>query len=190
LNGNGLWDPGEWYFGDPPPIPGNSRWSGVCAAMQIFLSELQTTKPIERISIVKFNHEATLAIDFTNSYSNVMTQVNQISPNGATAIGSGIELGANQFLASPCHRSWAAKVMIILTDGQSNYGIDPIVAAEIATNQGITLHTVSFTSFGSPCVMEQIADIGGGVFTTAANNIELKDAFKKIVASMPILLIE
>ncbi len=190
LNGNGVWDPGEWSFGDPPPIPGDSRWEGVVNAVNIFLTELGKTKSIERISLVSFSSSATLELDFSDNYGAVMSKLNTVSPKGTTAIGDGINLGTSVLLTSPNHRSFTSKVMIVLTDGQNNTGSDPIVAAQNAANQGITIHTVSFTSFGSTWTMEQVANIGGGRFEQAIDNATLKEVFKHIFQSLPVLLIE
>ena len=189
-NNNGLLDDGEWYFGDPLPIPGNSRWESVLSETSEFLSKFNSTPGAERVSIVTFSSSATTLADFTNSYTGLMNVLETESPSGMTAIGDGISQGTSQFLSSPNHRSWASRVMIILTDGQNNTGIDPLVAAQSARNQGIILHTISFTSNGSTQTMQDIASIGGGTFSSALTQSQLDAAFEKIFNSLPILLIK
>ncbi len=189
-NGNGVLDPGEWYFGNPPPFPSNSRWESVLTEFSEFLTRLTTSIGEERVSVVTFSSTAGTVADFTVSYNGLMNILDTESPNGMTAIGDGITVGTSQFLNSPNHRNWANRVIIILTDGQNNCGIDPLIAAQDARNQGIALHSISFTSSGSMQTMQDIATIGGGTFSSALNQTQLDAAFDKIFDSLPVLLIK
>ncbi|MEQ1904056.1 MAG: vWA domain-containing protein [Pirellulaceae bacterium] len=189
-NDNGVLDDDEWYFGDPPPIPGSSRWESVLNETSEFLNKFNSTAGTERVSVVTFSSSAATLADFTSSYTGLMNVLATESPNGMTAIGDGISQGTSQFLTSPNHRGWASRVMIVLTDGQNNTGIDPLVAAQNARNQGIVLHTISFTSNGSMQTMQDIASIGGGTFSSALNQSQLDAAFEKIFDSLPVLLIK
>ncbi|MEZ6096622.1 MAG: VWA domain-containing protein [Pirellulaceae bacterium] len=158
--------------------------------MRVFLKELQDTQTVERVGVVTFNEGTYLTQDLTSDYKSLMDSLTAITPSGATAIGDGITSGVSVYQNSPNHRPWAARVMIVLTDGQSNTGSDPIVAATAAAAQGMTIHAVSFTTYGSDTTMRQIADIGGGRFEDAADIAALKKSFLEIVRTIPVLLIE
>ncbi len=190
LDGDGMWSPGEWAVGDPPPIPGNARWNGLMLATGSFFNKLRATYSVERVGAVVFSSSAEYLSDFTPNYALIENDMSNISPQGMTAIGEGIYLATDLFRFSTQHRPGAAKVMIVLTDGEENTGRPYLDAANYAASHGITMHAVAFSQAASVTTMDDIASIGGGLSLSAANNTQLIQAFNKIADTLPVLITE
>jgi Ca-activated chloride channel family protein len=86
-----------------------------------------------------------------------------------------------------------ADLIIVMTDGQTNAGADPIDAARMAANHGVRVFTVGFGStegadvgFGGRFMraqldeeaLKQIADMTKGQYFRATNSIELKKIYQ------------
>lgn len=67
-----------------------------------------------------------------------------------TAIGDAIVAATNRFKNDPDR----TKVLVLLTDGEANVGVEPIFAAEYARSQGIKIYTIGLGSKdGAPLVI-------------------------------------
>jgi len=61
----------------------------------------------------------------------------------ATAIGDAIGLAVKRLKDLPANQS-NSRVLILLTDGSNNTGIDPITAAKLASQIGIKIYAIGF----------------------------------------------
>ena len=158
----------------------------------------------DRIGVVVFADSAMLQCPLTLDYFAVEEYVKTIyigmlkSPGG-TAIGDAIAVSTLHLKDSPTK----SKIIVLVTDGESNTGtLDPISAAKAANGYGIKIYTIAIsgegliqqpvqTAFGTQNVtfaandigeglLKEIAQISGGRFFRARNNIELEDIYKTI----------
>lgn len=154
----------------------------------------------DRIGLVVFSGEAYSLAPLTTDYELLYSNIDDINlkmiPKGGTAIGSAIGVGVNRMKESDTK----SKVMILLSDGESNVGnIDPITAAELASAYNIKIYTIGVGKEGrvpygkdffgrtqyvesslDETALRQIADIGSGKFFRASNNDALKEIFLTI----------
>ena len=98
----------------------------------------------DRIGMVVFSGEAYSLSPLTNDYELLTSLIEEISFSmieaKGTAIGSAIAAGTNRMKDSES----PSKVMILLSDGESNAGnVDPIFAAQLATAFGIKIYTIA-----------------------------------------------
>jgi len=125
---------------------------------------------------------------------------------GGTAIGDAIVAAVNRFQ----NDAKRTKVLVLLTDGEANVGVDPIIAAEHARSKGIKVYTVGLgdkngasmpigtkngqkvyaknpdgslykTKFDEK-TLKNIADISGGKYFYAGNNNSLRSSLDTINA--------
>jgi Ca-activated chloride channel homolog len=154
----------------------------------------------DRIGMVIFAGEAYSLAPLTNDYELLTTLISEISfemiePKG-TAIGSAIAAGTNRMKESET----PSKVMILLSDGESNAGnVDPLFAAQLASAFNIKIYTIAVGKdgmvpygtdfFGRPQMVEsyldettlrEIARIGNGEFYRAADGNTLQQIFDRI----------
>ena len=116
-----------------------------------------------------------------------------------TAIGNGLATAINRLRESDAK----SKVIILLTDGVNNRGeIAPVMAAEIAKEQGIRVYTIGVGSRGTaptPAIdmfgnmtfvqakveidektLQEIADATGGRYFRATDNEKLRAIYDEI----------
>ncbi|MBB6327294.1 Ca-activated chloride channel family protein [Algoriphagus iocasae] len=154
----------------------------------------------DRIGMVVFAGEAYSLAPLTNDYKLLTELINDISFNmmeaKGTAIGSAIASATNRMKESES----ASKVLILLSDGESNAGnVDPLFAAELASALDIKIYTIAVGKdgmvpygtdfFGRPQMVEsyldettlrEIAKIGNGEFFRAADGGTLNNIFERI----------
>ena len=80
--------------------------------------------------------------------------------------------------------------MVLLTDGIFNRGRHPKFAAQVAANQGIIIHTITFSDEAEIGAMQEVARIGGGKHFHAPDAASLNRIFREIALTLPVLLTE
>jgi Ca-activated chloride channel family protein len=101
----------------------------------------------DRVGLVVFSDNAYVVSPLTFDHEYLRQYVgmvdNQILRNeGLTAIGDGINVG-NSLLARQSQTRFAgSKVMVVFTDGEHNFGSDPVDAVKAADSAGTRVHMV------------------------------------------------
>jgi Ca-activated chloride channel family protein len=121
----------------------------------------------------------------------------------ATAIGDAIGLAVKRLKELPADES-DSRVLILLTDGSNNAGIDPVTAAKLAKQIGIKIYTIGFGAdemivrsfFGRQRVnpsrdldektLNQIAQSTGGKYFRARDTEELKQIYQTLDQLEPV----
>ena len=98
-----------------------------------------------RVGLVSFSGSAVLDAPLTDDRDRVRRALDGLDANGATAIGDGLSLALRQLAPSSQAASASRRppaIIVLLTDGKSNAGADPLQAAERAKAAGIPVETV------------------------------------------------
>ena len=176
----------EEYLGNEPRL---SPWEALIAAVDSFLNVLEGTVQSEKVSIASYSSTSSLDLNLELNYETVRGTVNSLSPYGNTAIGLGMETGSTALFNTTYGRSFAAKTLIVMTDGVHNTGISPITAANnIVAAHNVTIHTVTFGAGADQGLMQDVAEIGGGLHYHAANATELIEVFEEIANNLPTIV--
>ena len=154
----------------------------------------------DRIGMVVFSGEAYSLSPLTNDYKLLTSLIKEINFSmieaKGTAIGSAIAAGTNRMKDSDA----PSKVMILLSDGESNAGnVDPLFAAQLASAFNIKIYTIAVGKdgmvpygtdfFGRPQMVESYLDettlreigrIGNGMFFRASDGRALQQIFYQI----------
>ena len=180
-----------WDFGQP--VPPNARWLSLVDAVAIFNQEIENTAQTELLALCVYNHSAWTPQPLTGDYSLINLRLNDISQafeGGGTHIAAGI-YEAMYAVRDPAYtRPYAAKVIVLMTDGVNNFFDDPIWASREAAEQGISIFTVSFSDEADQTVMTAIAQNAGGQHFHAINAQQLVNAFQQIAKRLPSILTE
>jgi Ca-activated chloride channel family protein len=122
--------------------------SRIAAARSAARTLIDQLPPSARVGLVSFNEHATLIAPLTTDRGRVESALETLQPNGNTAIGDGLELALQQVArdrrASSARQ--APAMIVLLTDGSSNAGTAPQVAAADAQAAGVPVETIGIGS--------------------------------------------
>ena len=133
-----------------------------------------------RIGLVAFASTAAVLVPPTADTSQLLTALGSLTTSFGTAIGEGI-LTSLDAIAQVDHSvaptgatvsrsrgaGYADDVIVVLTDGSNNRGIDPQTAAKEAADRGVRVSTIGYgTDNPAPlaCSSGQFGGFGGGGF--------------------------
>ena len=163
-----------------------------------FISE----RPDDRIAIVLFAKQAFTQCPLTIDHDILQellsgVEIGLADPDN-TAIGQALAAALNRLKSSESK----SKVIILLTDGENNYGLPPTTAAEAAEALGVRVYTIGVGSRGTapyPAkdrfgrtvfrnvpvsidepLLKDIAGSTGGKYFRATNNEKLRQIFAEI----------
>lgn len=131
-------------------------------------------------------------------------EVLELVPDGTTNIGYAIEVAQNELLYGS-GRVNAAKIMVVMTDGIANrcfssgssscgsHGDAETYAynqAVTAANNGITIYTIGLGPSVNDSLLQDIADVGGGIYLNAPTADDLEDTFEAIADAIRIRILQ
>lgn len=178
-----------WDFG--APVPPRSRWLDLIAAVRTFEAELKQSPQNEKLALSVYNDNTSTPVLLTHDYPKVIDALNAISTKfdaGGTNIGGGMLEAAAAVNDAGRNRSFASKIVVVMSDGIHNYGTNPNNAAKQLAKDGITVFSVTFSDEADQNRMRDVAAICGGQHFHAINATQLSDAFREIARSLPTLL--
>ena len=176
----------EEHFGldDVPTQP----WQDLVEAVNAFLDVLETTSQEEQVSVASYATSATLDEWLQKNHSSIRTTVEDLNPGGWTAIGEGMQEGITTLQASAA-RPYAAKTLVVMTDGVENRGVSSLSVAQSAVlSMPLTIHTVTFGDGADEEAMQEVAAAGGGKHYHAADGDQLVAIFEEIANNLPTIL--
>ena len=129
-----------------------SRIEAAQAAARAFISQQPRST---RIGVVAFAGSAALVQAPTSNRQDLRAAIDQLQLQHATAVGSGILISLKALFpqeefdvkkkpeGNPARPgSYASGAIILLTDGQTTAGPDPVDAARVAADHGVRVYTV------------------------------------------------
>ena len=183
------------------------------AAEEAAFSFIQHQKSTTQIGLVAFSSFAEIIQPATTHQAALQTALDSLTVGRRTAIGSGI-LAALDAIAqvdkniapsitdtqpgvepSPVPRGdYAPDIIVLLTDGDSNAGPDPVAAAQQAADRGVRVYTIGFGTVNGPDASQSPFGIGsfpgggpgggGGFFGGGFGRMGLNEPMLKQIASM------
>ncbi len=110
---------------------GLSRHQALIAAVNDFITEIEASSPNSAISLTTYSTSASIDIGLTTNLGAVRAQVSQLPAQGFTNIFQGLRFGSDT-LEGAGARPFAARTIIVMTDGNFNVGGTPIPSANVA----------------------------------------------------------
>jgi Ca-activated chloride channel family protein len=151
-----------------------------------------------RLGLVSFNNAAEQLVAPTTDRSQVNTAINGLKVHGSTAMGDGLELGLQSArtrvtdTAGRAHRVPA--VMVLLSDGKSERGAEPVDVADRAKKLKVPIYTIALgTEQGvlnrngksvpvppDNVTLRDVAETTGGRFFAAPSATRLETIFENL----------
>ncbi len=162
-----------------------TRAAAALAAARAFIDESPRGT---RIGLISFSSGASLIQRLTENHARAQASLAAIPPpNGATAIGDALRLAASA-LPPTGHR-----LVVLVTDGVNNMGVDPQQVAEWLGTQHIPVYTIGIGTSNGGLIpgssdeatidegaLESYAQVSGGAYARAENATELRDALARL----------
>ncbi|HEY4845314.1 MAG TPA: VWA domain-containing protein [Candidatus Dormibacteraeota bacterium] len=149
-----------------------------------------------QVGLVIFNSQAQVIAPLTADKGSVKDALGTLAPGGGTAIGSAIQVAVAQLanIADPNGaKSQNYAMVVLLTDGTSNTGIDPVTAASNAAQAKIPVQTVGIGQRNQTTmvqgrivdgvdeqVLQQISSATGGHYYYAADEAQLSKIYSDL----------
>jgi len=166
------------------------RFPSLLNGVDVFVESLEETTPVENVSLTVYDTTPEKLVDLTKDLVSIQTAMDEVTPNGRTGIGLAMRVGLDSLLNDAGRRRLALRSMIVMTDGNQNEGISPIIAAEECRAENVVVHTITFSSGADEALMEQVASLTGGTHLHAETNEQLVEAFQTIARQLEVILIE
>jgi Ca-activated chloride channel family protein len=184
----------------PAPKPGPPHIARLEAARQT-VARFIAGRPDDLIGLVVFANYPDLACPLTLDHGWLIDAVHSVRPAPAGDDGTNLGDAIVWSLASLREASPPRKVLVLLTDGRNQPAVprptDPVVAARLARDLGVTLHTIAVGAGVSRrpgeeaaneaegpdlALLERMARVGGGRAFLAADSGALERVFAEIDA--------
>jgi Ca-activated chloride channel homolog len=138
-----------------------------------------------RVGAVAFNQKAEVLQSPTRDHDAVKEAIESIQPAGSTATGDAIDAALSDITGK------APAAIVLLSDGKSVRGSDPLEAAQKAKQRKIPIYTVALGTAGGtindgepvppdPQTLAQIAQTTGGKAFTASDLKSLDQVYKRL----------
>jgi Ca-activated chloride channel family protein len=130
--------------------PGHGPGSSGPTRMEITknaLLEFIALRPNDRIGMVVFSDNAYVVSPLTFDHDYLRQYVGLVDNNilrneGMTAIGDGIALANTLLVRQGTANVTGTRVIVVFTDGEHNYGLDPVKAVDSAHADGARVHVI------------------------------------------------
>ena len=145
-------------------------------AAKTFVDQLEPAS--DRSGLVSFTHLVALDQDLTYDQDDVEDVIDALTAKAGTNLFKAITLANEELIDDGRGDSvWAE---VLLSDGKSTLGGDPIPAAEEAADNGITLYAIGLGSDADEELLIQIANITGGKYYYAPDSTDLEEIYLEI----------
>jgi Mg-chelatase subunit ChlD len=173
------------------PSGGGTRLSALKEAVEVFLDEVESSSPSTQISLTSYSTTPTKRINLTDDFRKIQKKVDNFRPGGWTAIGNALLVGSDSLVDDARARVYAAKTIVLMTDGNHNTGPSPTVTVQTAVDRDQQVHTITFSSGANQPLMQQVASAtDGGIHLHADDAADLAAAFREIARSLAVVLVE
>jgi Ca-activated chloride channel family protein len=148
-----------------------------------------------RVGVVSFSQGASVVAPLSSDKTRAEAALLRLTPNGGTAIGDGLNAALTQ-LSSPgsddSQGQHDAGLVVLLSDGESNFGQSPASVAAKASQQGVQVDTVGIGQRGTEAyvdrqpvgldeaTLQNIASTTGGQYFYAADAGQLSQIYSQL----------
>ncbi|MCL7411403.1 MAG: VWA domain-containing protein [Methanosarcinaceae archaeon] len=157
-------------------------------AAKIFMDSLVSNAQVGLVSFASSStvDQGLISLNSFNNKKSIWDAIDALIATGSTAMGNGMADANNELINYG--RKDAQKIMIVLTDGESNSGNDTqgIAATSIAKANHIKIYTIGLGSGSSTSTtwLKNIASGTGGEYFYAPNSSDLEDIYYSIAQSI------
>lgn len=149
-----------------------------------------------KVGLVSFAGYATLEVEPTTDHQRVIDQIELLQMARRTAIGDGLLESLKAIPKDDKGKPLGPSTVVLLSDGRTNSGIDPLEVTPFAKDLGVMVHTIGLGRRSNPNDPDQqwggywmqfdeetlraIADSTGGQYYAAESAEALRQAYRNL----------
>lgn len=149
-----------------------------------------------KVGLVSFAGYATLEVEPTTDHQRVIDQIEWLQMARRTAIGDGLLESLQAIPKDPNGKPLGPSTVVLLSDGRTNSGIDPLEVTPFAKDMGVVVHTIGLGRRSNPSDPDQlwggywmqfdeetlraIAESTGGRYYAAESAEALRQAYRSL----------
>lgn len=149
-----------------------------------------------KVGLVSFAGYATQEVEPTTDHQRVIDQIELLQLARRTAIGDGLLESLKAIPKNEKGKPLGPSAVILLSDGRTNSGIDPMEVTPFAKDMGVVVHTIGLGRRSNPGDTDQqwggywmqfdeetlraIAEATGGQYHAAESAEALRQAYRKL----------
>lgn len=154
---------------------GSENLNQVKAAARTLISHLNADNG-DRVALVSFADTARMEQGLSSDFSALERAIDALEAGRLTALGDGLLLATNELTQNG--RSLANTGIVVLSDGGSTTGLDPLVQAERAGD--FAVYFVGITAKVNRGALSELARRAGGNFFARASDASLVGVLKRL----------
>ncbi len=149
-----------------------------------------------KVGLVSFAGYATLEVEPTTDHQRVIDQIELLQMARRTAIGDGLLESLRAIPKDENGKPLGPSTVVLLSDGRTNSGVDPMEVAPFARDMGVVVHTIGLGRRSNPDDPDQywggywmqfdeetlraIAEATGGQYYAAGSTEALRQAYRNL----------
>jgi Ca-activated chloride channel family protein len=151
-----------------------------------------------RVGVVSFSQGASVVAPLSSDKTRADAALDRLVPNGGTAIGDGLNAALTQLSQAPADSQGERDpgLVVLLSDGESNFGESPQTVAQRASQQGVQVDTVGIGQRGTQAyvdrqpvgldetTLENVASTTGGQYFYAADANQLSQIYSQLTSHL------
>ena len=160
-------------------MAGNEKLVFAKQAAMEFVDIFQSDQSLNhQIGLVTFSDYSNFLVSLEDEPEKMKESISKLYPEGGTAMGDGISLATQSLIEKT--RDDTTKVIVLLSDGASNTGLHPLIAAGTANDHDITIFSVGYGYGADVQTLKAVSSVTGGEYYHAPTGKELADTFNEI----------
>ncbi len=149
-----------------------------------------------KVGLVSFAGYATLEVEPTTDHQRVIEQIELLQLARRTAIGDGLLESLKAIPKDDKDKPLGPSTVVLLSDGRTNSGVDPLEVTPFAKDMGVVVHTIGLGRRSNPNdpdpqwggywmqfdeeTLRAIADSTGGQYYAAESAEALRQAYRNL----------
>lgn len=154
---------------------GGSRIGNAREASKRFVGALTDD---EQAGLVGYAYGGDLKHELTRDHESLNESIDRINAGGSTNTGAGLQEAISEFERNGWENR--SQTIILLSDGHTNRGPNPIGIAETAAERDIEISTIGVGNGIDENELREIADITGGDFHHVEDDDDLPETFERV----------
>lgn len=175
----------------PLPVSPGARWQTARQGIAEVLTTFRSSPAQERVAFTTFNNVSLLNLPLSSDYVAVDSALAFHSTaylGGLSSLADGMN-SAMTLLTNPVTaRAWSSRVILLVSDGNENFGAGAMNMARKASQSNIMVYTISVGSDANQRLMRDLAAAAHGRYLHADTPAQFVQAIEEVNRRLPVLI--